>query len=256
MSGRTGDRLGDRSPERDQASGLRRLFAADRPRVVSLVSNPQVTWSGMLIEHVGRAAVRLGFHPLILDAADTAPQAGEWCLADGGGLVAHRHVQASYLGSRGLLRRTLMAGRSGDQLVDAAFAAAPWADVLIVHAPADDLAGLHGPQAWSPLMMVDTRVDSLVQAYAALKRLSRRGLPTWSLMIEASAHPVLGPRLASRLDDSARRFLSWGLHRAIVVHGHADEDHTASRQLTDLLESQLGSSIDPTSRDSAIHHLH
>lgn len=256
MNGRLTERRQGPHADRDQAAGLRRLFAAEGPRVVSLVSNPQVTWSGVLIEHVGRAAARLGFHPLILDAAETAPPADEWGRADLRGAVAHRHPEGSYLGSRGWLRHHLAAGRSGPQLLEAAGATAPWADLLIVHAPADDLAGLHGPKPWWPLLMVDTRADSLVQAYAGLKRLSRRFLPGWSLMVDASAHPVLGPRLAGRLDDQARRFLSWPLHRAIVVQGHADEDHIAGRRLTDLLQSQLGSAAEATTPVDATHHLH
>lgn len=230
----------------DQAEGLRRLYSETPTTILSVVSNPLVTWSGSLLEHLGTALSSLGRRTLLIDAAETAPDPQEWTMLDLAGAVraraAHEAYGAqaapwSYLGARGLLRHQLDAGMTGAMITQAAGDAAPWADVLLFHAPAEDLARLHGRMTWQPLLMADTSGDGLMHAYLSLKRLARRGLSTWDLLIDAAKGPTLGAQSAERLDRSSRRFLSWPMRHAAVID--APLDPGAHHRIADLLCEQV-----------------
>lgn len=225
---------------RDQAAGLRRLYHSAPAPILGLVSNPQVAWSGVLIEHLCQGLSALGIHPLLVDAAETAPPPSEWARADLS-LAVHTSPQASfsYLGARGLLRTELDAAVPGATLMQSMREAAPWASAIVLHAPAEDLLRLHGRQPWRPLLMADVSNASLVHAYGSLKRLAHRHLLPWNLLVDAARQPVMGPRLAIRLDEGARRFLSWPQHRCAVLHGPGHRDPHAQRCITDLLGEHL-----------------
>ena len=223
----------------DQAQGLRRLFEGRWVRALGVVSNPHVAWSGLLIEHLTDALAAQGQHPLVVDAAETAAEPDEWTSLDLRWSVNATHPDFSYLGARGLVGRRLLGGVPSQALLKSMAQAAPWADVLLVHAPADDLARLFAGQPWQPTVLADTHPDSLMHAYAALKQLSRWSPPDFNLLMDASRQPVLGPRMAVRLSDSARHFLSWSVAGSVVVQGHPQEDPVTRHQLTELLRAQL-----------------
>lgn len=228
-----------RPPLQDQAAGLRRLFDGRPVALLGVVSNPALPWSGLLLEHLLQALARLGHHPLLLDAAPTAAAPDEWACVDLRWAEVNRLEHHSHIAARGVIARHLDAGRGAQSVLRSAAESAGWADVLVVHAPAEDLGRLMAGRLWQPLVLADTDSEGLMQAYAGLKRLARRRLPPFQLLIESARHPSLGPRMAGRLEASARRFLSWPMQRAVVIHGTPQDDPVANRQLSQLLAQHL-----------------
>lgn len=222
----------------DQAQGLRRLFEGRGVPVLAVVSNPAVAWSGFLLEHLSEALGSAGRQILLVDASETAPEPGEWTLLDPRWAVDQRCEQFAYLGARGLIHHHLSSARRAGGLLHTLIEAAPWADVVLLHAPATDLMRLLAGQDWRPIVLADTTPAGVMQAYAALKVLGRNRLSTFDLLLDASAHPVLGPRLAMRLADSASRFLSWPVGVAVVVGSPAGSDLNEQSRLHDLVRAQ------------------
>lgn len=223
----------------DQASGLRRLFDGRSTRAVGVVSNPAVAWSGLLIEHLAHTLGAAGLHTLVVDASETAPEPGEWTALDLRWAIDVRCDQFSYLGARGLIRGHVDANGRAHAFLRRAADSAPWADVLIVHAPATDLMRVFSGQDWRPVVLADTTPTGVMQAYRSMKSISRCGLSTFDLLMESAAHPVLGPRLAMRLADSASRFLSWPVGVSVVVQSPAGADPSELCRLQDLARAQL-----------------
>ncbi|MEO7245144.1 MAG: flagellar biosynthesis protein, partial [Rubrivivax sp.] len=129
----------------DQADGLRRLFA-DAPvlRIVPVLANPHVAFSGVAIERLTQALAVAGRHTLVVDAADTSPPPQEWARLDLSGAVERLGPQVSYLAARGLPRAHVDTRGSSAGFLERVVAAVPDADVVLVHGEAADLARLFG----------------------------------------------------------------------------------------------------------------
>ena len=89
-----------RSPA-DQADGLRRLFTAPRQRIVPLVANPMVENSGVVLERMATALAGLGANTLLVDAADTSPDAHEMADIDLAACVEPLGDKVHYLADAG-----------------------------------------------------------------------------------------------------------------------------------------------------------
>jgi flagellar biosynthesis protein FlhG len=233
----------DNRPSADQAEGLRRLFDGRSTRALAVVSNPAVAWSGLLIESLSESMAAAGLHTLVVDASETAPVASEWAHLDLRWAIEPRADQSSYLGARGLLRHHVDAQGRAHGFLRRAAEAAPWADVLLVHAPALDLMRLFAGHDWRPILLADATPVGAMQAYGSLKSMARSGLSTFDILLESSSRPVLGPRVALRLADSASRFLSWPVSHSVVLQGPAHQDPAESSRLQDLIRAQWAQAV-------------
>ncbi len=161
-------------PSFDQAAGLRRLFGTRRTRFLALVQNPFVDSSELVIERLCDAALALGLHTLVVDAADGAPAPREMALLDLAACIEPLADEVSYLAARGLpIRHVDSRGRCG-AFLDAIERAVPQADMVIVHAGTSDVARLFAARPLRPMLLGGDSPRCMTEAYAALKRLAQR----------------------------------------------------------------------------------
>jgi len=213
----------DRGAPRDQAHGLRRLFAGSAQRVVAVVSNPHAAFAGVLLERLSTALTQLRLNTLLVDAADNSPAPSEWAALDLAAAIERLSPQLSYLAARGLpLRQVDTRGSSAHWLQQVA-QAAPQAQVLVLHATAADLARLLGRQAVRPLLLADDTPDGMTHAYAAMKLLAqRRELLSYDLLLAAPPDARMARRIAERLASCADRFLGAALRDWVAVDPASD----------------------------------
>ena len=236
----------DRFRPVDQAHGLRRLFAGARLHLVPVVANPHMAMHGVLLERLCAALTLQGVHTLLVDAADSAPPAGELATLDLADGVERLTPSMSYLAARGLPLRFVDAHGSTASFLQAAVDAAPHAEVVLVHAGASDLARMLARQTIVaqvlPLLLADDRPASVTHAYAAMKWLAMRaGLRVHHLVLEASPSSPRAPRIAEQLAQCAETFLGALLQDWTLVDpaGHADDDPPEA--LCRLARTLLGS---------------
>jgi hypothetical protein len=210
-----------RTPPVDQADGLRRLFASRTLRFVPVVSNPFIAFGGVLIERLCSALTGMQQQVLVVDAAERAPKPLELAhidLADGIESLANG---VSYLAAAGLPVRHADSRGSTRGFLDAVADAAPFAQVVLVHASALELARLFGrgdavvppPR---PLLFCDDRPEGMTHAYTSMKLLATRA--QWlshDLLMCAAAGSPRAPQVAQRLSHCAENFLG-GVLRAWV----------------------------------------
>lgn len=226
---------------RDQAHGLRRLFAGARQRaVIALAANPHQPFSAPLLDQLARALVQVGRHVLVLDAADAAPPPSELASLDLAAAVVPLGPGLDYLAARGLPRAWVDTRGSSARLLDAALDAAPRADVLLVHAGASDLARLFQHRAARPLLVCGDDPESLKHAYASLKLLALRcGLLSFDLLLVAAPGGQRLPRIARSLTDCADAFVGATLHGWAVVDPAASPLAPPPAELVALAKLQL-----------------
>lgn len=205
----------------DQAAGLRRLFATRSQRFVPLVSNPFIAFGGVLIERLCSAITDMGQHVLVVDAGERAPAPRELAsfdLAEGLETLA---PNVSYLAAPGLPVRYADSRGCTRAFLDSVADAAPFAQVVLVHASAMELARLFshadpGMAPPRPLLLCDDRPEGMTQAYTSLKLLAQRA--QWKahdLLMCAAAGSPRAPQVAQRLAQCAESFLG-GVQRAWV----------------------------------------
>lgn len=192
----------------DQAHGLRRLFAASKTRFVPVVSNPRVMGAGVLLEGLCTAFAELGLHTLVVDAGEHSPQPSELAQVELSDCIERLSSKLSYLAARGLPLRYINANGSAAAFLEAVADAAPDVDVILLHAPAAELARVVALREVRPLLLADTDPHSVTQAYAGMKWLTQRaGLMVYSLLM--ACHPQLrvATRIAQQLHSCADGFL-------------------------------------------------
>ena len=126
----------------------------------------------------------------------------------------------SYLAARGLPIRHVDATGSTAPFLTALTDAAPRAEVILVHAPANELCRLFARSAElarrsgdesalvRPLLLADDRPASVTHAYAALKLLTQRaGLVVHDLLLGAAPSSPRAERIAIQLATCADDFL-------------------------------------------------
>jgi hypothetical protein len=216
----------------DQADGLRRLFAGNRQQLVPVVANAQVACSGVLLERLSLAFAELGAHALVVDAADAAPKPHELVDIDLPACIERLGPGVSYLAARGLPRRHVNTRGSSEAWLGNVEQAAPFADVLIVHAEARDLCRLLGAREVCPILQATLDSASLTDAYAAMKLLSQRqGLMAFDLMVGMQSGPKRAKRVAERLASCADSFLGAVLRSYAAI----DRDEPLNRPAPPLL---------------------
>ena len=192
----------------DQAHTLRRLFAASKTRFVPVVSNPRVMGAGVLLEGLCAAFAELGLQTLVVDAGEHSAKPSELASVDLSNCIERLSPKVSYLAARGLPMRHINAHGSAASFLEAVADAAPDADVILLHAPAADLARVVALREVRPLLLADTEPASVTEAYAGMKWLTQRaGLMVYSLLM--ACHPQLrvATRIAQQLSSCADGFL-------------------------------------------------
>lgn len=196
-----------RSPA-DQADGLRRLFAGSRQRIVPLVANPHVERTSVLLERLSSALAELGATTLVVDAADTSPEASEMAEIDLPACIEPLGSQVHYLAARGLPLRHVNARGSSEAWLAAVESAAPRADAIVLHANARDLVRLLGRRPVRPVLMASLDGAGLTDAYTSMKLLAQRaGLLTFDLLADVQDGPRRALRVAERLAQTGDSFL-------------------------------------------------
>ena len=235
----------------DQADGLRRLFAGSRPMPLAVVSNPQISQGGLLLERLCTAIGDTGRHVLVIDAGERSPALRDLAAVDLAACIEPLSDRVSYLAARGLgLRHVDARGGTGGML-DAAAAAAPYAEVLLVHASASDLArtfsahsawraGADGHSPVRPILLADDRPASVTHAYVALKWLVQRGnLWVHDLLLAVSRGSPRAQAIPHQLADCADRFVGALLSQTAWVDPATPATAPTPSALADLVHAQL-----------------
>lgn len=230
----------------DQADGLRRLFGGRRRTVLALVSNPHVAFGGLVLDRLAAALAAQGRHVLVVDAATNSPPPAELAAVDLGLCIETLAPRVAYLAAGGLATAYVDTRGDAAGLIDAAQRAHPAADVVLVHADANDLARIFKRRAVRPLLLGADHPESIKHAYAGAKLLATRcELLTFDLLL---AMPPRSPRAAAivqSLAGCAENFLGATLvHHALVDPARdpaqaGDAGAAVPDELARLLAAQL-----------------
>lgn len=206
----------------DQAQGLRRLFAQAGVRLVPVVANPHIAFSGVLLERLCTALAEQGARTLVVDASDNAPAPGELAVMDLDECIETLSPEVHYLAARTLPLRYVDARGSTAPFLQAVVDAAPHCDVVLVHASASELSRLFARQTLAaqvrPVLLAGDHPASVTHAYAAMKLLTlRTKLMVFDLMLGAAPHSPRAPRIAAQLAHCADTFLGALLHASALV---------------------------------------
>lgn len=224
----------------DQAQGLRRMFAATRQRAVPLVHNPFVAFGGIAMERLCACYAERGLHTLVVDAADTASAPHELTSVDLSACIEPLSAKVSFLAARGLPMRWLDSRGTTAGFLAALAEAAPYAEVVLVHAAATDLGRMFAGRSPRPVLLAAEWPDSLTHAYASMKLLSQRlGVLAFDLLLATEAEPQRLQRIADRLADCADRFLGAALGGWAVADPFEAELETLHPDLRRLAGAQL-----------------
>ncbi|MBL8348986.1 MAG: flagellar biosynthesis protein [Burkholderiaceae bacterium] len=203
---------------RDQAHGLRQLFAGRPSCFVPLVHNPHVGDTGVVMERLCAAFATLGLRTLVVDAADTASPPHELAGVDLAACIEPLSPQVSYLAARGLAMNYLDGRATLTGFLEALRGAAPQADVVLLHAGALDLRRMFIGATPRPVLLAGAGADSLTHAYTSMKLLSQRlGALAYGLVVAGDVSARRARRMADRLDDCADHFLGAALRDLAVV---------------------------------------
>jgi flagellar biosynthesis protein FlhG len=236
-----------RAPHRDQAQGLRRLFAGAQVCPLALVANPHVAFSSVMLERLTTALSTLGLNTLVVDAADNSPAAHELAALDLRACIEPLSAQVSYLAARGLPLRHVDTHGSSSAWLDRLATAVPQVQVMLVHASAADLARLFTHQPLRPVLLAADHPHSVTHAYAAMKLLAmRRGLMSFDLLLAA---PPKRPRvsvIARRLASCAESFLGAAVREWVAIDPACDVREAPGAPLLRLVCEQVRAEMDNT----------
>lgn len=198
---------------RDQAAGLRALFARSACKVVPVLDNPAVDGADALLDALVGAYLERGLQVLVVDAGAQAPVFNELALLNLSACIEPLSPQVGWLDARGLVAHHLDARGSASGLLQKLRDAAPQADVVLVRASAAELARLlAGESGLRPVLLTDGQQINLTAAYAGMKWLSERaGCRVFELLIAGQPEARLTQRIARQLGDTAERFLGVAL---------------------------------------------
>lgn len=203
---------------RDQAHGLRQLFAGREPRFVPLVHNPQVSGTGVVMERLCAAFTDQGLRTLVVDAADSASLPHALASVDLAACVEPLSDHVSYLAARGLPMQYLDSRATQTAFLEALRTVAPAADVVLLHAGALDLRRMFTGCTPRPMLLAGNRPDSLTHAYTSMKLLSQRlGALAYDLVVAGDVSERRAQRMGDRLAECADHFLGAALRQVVVV---------------------------------------
>ena len=215
----------------DQADGLRRMFSGSRVRFVPVVSNPHLSFGGLMLERLCSAFGEHGVHTVVVDASERAQPAGEMALIELSECLEPLSERVSYLAARGLPLRFVDTHGFTSPFLETIVNAAPQGDVVLVHAPAIDLCRMFSRRDprhatrddMRPLFLADDRPASVTHAYAAMKLLTQRaGLVVHDLLLGAAPRSPRASRIAAQLATCADTFLGAAVRDSMQIDPSAD----------------------------------
>ncbi|WP_088286084.1 flagellar biosynthesis protein [Ideonella sp. A 288] len=225
---------------RDQAHGLRRMFAATRRRFVQLAHNPYAAYGGVGMERLCAAFAERQLHTLVVDAADTASPAHELASIDLSACIEPLSASVSFIAARGLPMRWLDARGSTAGFLAALGEAVPRADVVLVHASASDLARMFAGRTPRPVLLASDQPESLTHAYASMKLLTQRlGVMAFDLLLTSDGTRQRMARIAERLTGCADRFLGAALGEWAVADPSRGDGEPPDPGICRLAAAQL-----------------
>ena len=237
-----------RAPQ-DQADGLRRMFSGRQRRVLPLVANPHVPFCGVVLDRLAAVLAEQGRQVLVVDAALHSPAAHELALLDLAACVERLSSRVSYLAARGLPMAHVDTRGCAGAFIDAVQAAAPQAEVILLHAEAADLARLLMHRSARPLLIAADHPESVKHAYATCKLLARRcGLMTYDLLLAAAPGSPRAPGIASTLAHCADGFLGALLHDWALIDPAGEPAAPPDEAMARLLAAQLALEEAPSRR--------
>lgn len=224
----------------DQASGLRRLFGSTRRHLVPVVANPFVPASQALMQALTAALVAQGRRVLVVDAAAGSPVPHESALFDLAAGVETLHAQVSYLAARGVPMAHVDTHGCAAGFIDAAWNAAPGADLMLLHADPADMARMLVRCAARPVLLAADRPESVKHAYACCKLLVQRaGLMTFDLVLSARRDSRRAAAIVDRLASCADAFLGAVLQSDATIDPLGDPQALRDPALVQLVAGQL-----------------
>lgn len=203
---------------RDQAHGLRQLFAGHAAVMLPLVHNPHVSGVGAVMERLCAAYAEQGLRTLVVDAADSASPPHELASVDLSACIEALSPQVSYLAARGLPVHYLDHRASMVDFLEALRGAARQVDLVLLHASALDLRRMFMGRTPRPVLLAGNRPDSLTHAYTSMKLLSQRlGALGYDLIVAGDVAPRRARKMADRLTECADHFLGAALRQVAVL---------------------------------------
>ena len=241
----------DAPPHADQAHGLRRLFAGRTMRCIPVVSNPYVLNGGAMLERLCTVFADQQLRTLVVDAGERARAPHELAPFDLREGIDVLSREVSYLAARGLPLRFVDASGSTSAFLDALAEAADETDVILLHAPAADLARLFARRvqerqasAMRPIVLCDELGDSVTHAYAAIKLLATRaGLMAHDLLLSAAPDSERASVVTERLARCADSFLGAVLHDCVCIDPDEPATESPSLALQRLARGQLACAL-------------
>jgi flagellar biosynthesis protein FlhG len=224
----------------DQADGLRRLFAGRSCRVLPLVANPYVAFSGVVLDRLASVLAAPGRRVLVVDAANASPPPNELAAVDLAACIETISERVSYLPAGGLPMAYVDTRGSAGGFIDALHRAAPQAELILLHADAQDLARIFKRRAARPLLLGADQPDSIKHAYAGAKLLATRcELLTFDLLLAASPQSPRVAAIGESLAGCAETFLGAVICHTALIDPAVDPAAPADAALSTLLAAQL-----------------
>jgi flagellar biosynthesis protein FlhG len=227
-------------PSTDQADGLRRLFAGRQQRILPLVANPHVAFSGLVLDQIAAELANQGREVLVVDAAAHSQPAADLTRLDLASGIVRVGPRMSYLAARGLPLAFVDTRGSAAGFLDAIERAAPRCDAVLLHAEGAHLARMFARRAARPLLLAADHPESVKHAYAAAKLLAQRAaLMTFDLVLAGSPLSRRGEAIAASLANCLDNFLGALLHSWSEVDPAAQKHDSPNADLHALLGAQL-----------------
>jgi flagellar biosynthesis protein FlhG len=227
----------------DQADGLRRLFAgreSQMGRVLPLVANPYVAFSGVVLDRLAAVLAAKGHHVLVVDAAQASPPPNEMAAVDLAACIERVSPRVSYLPAGGLPMAYVDTRGSAHGFIDSVQRAAPQADVVLLHADAHDLVRIYKRRAARPLLLGADHPDSIKHAYAGAKLLATRcELLSFDLLLAAAPQSPRLTAIAQSLAGCADTFLGAVICHTALIDPAVDPAAPADAALSSLLAAQF-----------------
>ena len=247
----------------DQADGLRRMFAgreSQRCRVLPLVANPYVPFSGVVLDRLSAVLSAVlssalsvpASSVLVVDASSASPSPHEMAALDLSAGIEAVSPRVSYLPAGGLPMAYVDTRGSAGGFIDAVQRAAPQAELILLHADAPDLARIFKRRAARPLLIGSDHPDSIKHAYAGAKLLAQRcHLLSFDLLLAASPQSPRAKSIAQSLAGCIETFLGGVLCHTALIDPAGDTAAPADAALAALLAAQLA--LDEVGSAAAAH---
>jgi flagellar biosynthesis protein FlhG len=231
----------------DQADGLRRMFAGAPDKcMIPLAANPYAACPAVVIERLTTVFGAAGRHTLLVDAADTSPAPAELARLDLAAAMEPLGRGVTYLAARGLPLAHVDTRGSAAGWLDAVVAAAPQADVVLVHAGPLELARMFQRRPCRPLVIGADHPESIKHAYAAVKLMAQRcSLLSFDLLLVAAPTSPRARHIVDSLAGCADGFLGSVLHAWALIDPASALDELPGDDLRRLVHGQLARRADP-----------